>query len=108
MLIKPVLEKRFKVNLAGEPLHDEKGNLIEEMVDVRHKLDYLLYEQGMEGQIIDGATKGLRLFEIDYDAEPRMLVWAKDKPHAVEVYKNEWNVGQFNGTDPRVTEAEQS
>ena len=100
--IKPALEKRVKLNVLGEPVRDEKGQPIEEMVDTRQPLEYRLYEPGHENAIADGATKGLQLFQVEYDAEPIMQVYARDKAHAAEVYKKEWGITRVGDSDPVV------
>ncbi len=107
LLIKPILEKRPKLNILGEPERDEKGNPLEEVADTRQAWEYKMYEPGHENLIQDGATKGLKLFRVDYDIEPIMLVYARDEQDAVRVWKREWGISKLNGeSDPVVTAVE--
>jgi hypothetical protein len=110
LLIRPLLEKRVRLNAAGEPVLSKEGKIVEDMVDTRHPVEYRLYESGIEKQMLDGATKGLRLFQVDFDAEPLMLVYARDEQHAAAVYQAEWGITRFggDGNGPIVTLASEA
>ncbi|HZV08018.1 MAG TPA: hypothetical protein VE999_23240 [Gemmataceae bacterium] len=111
MLLAPLLEKRVKLNLLGEPVRGPDGQPIEEMVDARHPWEYRAYQRGDELHIAEGATKGLKLYRVDVGIEPIMLVYAKNEQDAVEVWKKEWGVTRISNepdSDPKVTLAEQA
>lgn len=88
--IAPLLERRAKRNILGEPIRGEDDQPIEELVDTRPERHYLYFDGSQEPA--DGATRGLRLFAVDYANEPILKVWARNEHDAVEVYKQEWNI----------------
>src|SRR5579883_3276741 len=104
LMIAPHLAKRVKLNALGEPVRDDKGQPIEEMADTRQPWEYKLYEPGMENYIAEGATKGLKLFLVDYGIEPLAKVYAHNAEEAVRVYKAEWGITRCAETDPKATE----
>ena|SRR5690242_744631 len=102
----PVMGKRPKLNILGEPARDHKGQPIEEEADLRDPWEYLAYEPGREKDMDPKAIEGKRLYRVDHDVEPIALVFARDEDDAVRVYKREFGVLRFGDKDPVVTPAE--
>lgn len=101
--IGPLLQKQAKRNILGEPLRDDNDQPIEEMVDTRPERHYMAYDGSQVAA--EGATKGLRLFAVDYGIEPILKVWARDREDALDVFKREWGIVRFSSEmdDAKVT-----
>lgn len=104
MLIGPIMEKRAKLNILGEPARDKDNNPVEEVADVRPPLEYLSFDGTQRPA--ENATRGLRLFQVDYGIEPSLLVYARNEHDAIDVYKKEWGILRFGETDPVVNAVE--
>lgn len=101
----PVPGKRVKTNALGEPIRDKEGQPVMEDYDTRDWREYYNFEAGQHPA--EGATKGLRLFQIDLSKEPLVQVYARDERHAEEVWKAEMGILFINPAEmnpPRITE----
>lgn len=103
MLIAPDLKRMPKLNAIGEPLRNKEGEPIMEDVDIRPERQYLSYDGSQVPA--ENATKGLRLYLVDYATEPLHKVYARDEAHAVEVFRKEWGITRFSSehSDPKAT-----
>lgn len=90
MKIAPIMEKRVKVNVIGEPERDEKGKPIMEEFDARPALQYHAYDGSQVA--LEEATRGLKKYRVDVGIEPTHLVYARNDGEALEVFKKEWGI----------------
>jgi hypothetical protein len=106
LLISPLMGKRVRLNSLKEPVRDERGQPVEETVDLRDPREYSTWQPGMVPA--EGSTKGLKLFQVDYDIEPFCQVFATDADDALRVWRKEMGIQRLNSfDDPKVTQVAQ-
>lgn len=100
-MLAPIMGKQVRTNRLGEVVRDDKGQPVEDEVDLRDHREYAAYEHGQKPA--EGATKGFQLYQVDLAGEPLVLVYARGDKDAESVFRKEMGITRYGNTDPKVT-----